>query len=251
MQKFYPPRDIASQLRGLFQRESDADSASRPGDQRGMSVGEKMLLWSTKPDEGDYPTTPDDAFQGVDDLDDSPDHPEVSTYGRAILESKEYGWFIQQLQRESSFHWGPGPRIMVDELRHTIMAGMPTRVSRKQDPCVHKAEFRFAWPRLRRQLLREPKTVTDSWSLDPSWDGWGWDFVTGTVVLVGSSDGRILATTVKEYIDKTWGGETELLKKFRDALEGELATPNHHGKRSFAAAHPPPPYSVIATRSNV
>jgi len=191
-----------------------------------MSVVEKMLLWSSKPEDKDYPRTPEDAFQGVEDLDDGGSHPEASTYGRAILQSKEYGWLIQQLLRESSFHWGAGRRTMVDEIRHTIMNGLPRtgKVSKIRDPCVHHAEFRIPWPQLRQRLLRERKRT-----------GAGWSGVTvaSTVVLVSSPDDCILATSVGEYIDRTWGDDRQLLAKFGATLERELGSTHSHdsGKR--------------------
>ena len=222
-------REIASQLQRLLQPESEAEDPSRRGDKTGMSVAEKMLLWSSKPEEGDRPTTPDDAFQGVEDLDDGAGHHEVSAYGRAILESKEYGWLIQRLVRESSFHWGPGPRIMVDNLRHTIMAGLPTRISRKRDPCVHRVEFRFAWPQLRRRLLREGVRMGGRWML-PS--------VAATLVLVGTSDDSILVTSVGEYIDRTWGDNGGLLAMLDTMLGREL---DNSGKRQEHRTPSTPP----------
>ncbi|KAK3896905.1 hypothetical protein C8A05DRAFT_20226, partial [Staphylotrichum tortipilum] len=222
--------EIASHLRQLFQPESEANDPSRLRNVDGMSVAEKMRLWSSKPDGDDPSPIPKDAFQGVEDLDMDTDTdgiaspPEVSAYSRAILESEEYQWLIQHLLKESSFHWGPGPRIMVDEIRHSIMNGLPSgRISKRLDPPVHRVEFRISWPPLRRRILRE----RNKRRLGSSGD---WDTISSTVVVVGSSDGSALVTTVREYMDRTWGSHAELLGKFIAAV----GNPNLIGTASQA-----------------
>ncbi len=228
-------REIASHLRQLFQPESEADDPSRLRNEDGMSLVEKIRLWSSKPDRDEDPLRiPEDAFQGVEDLDMNMDTdgttgpPEVPAYTRAILESEEYQWLIQHLLKESSFHWGPGPRIMVDEIRHSITNGLPSgRISKKLDPSVHRVEFRISWPPLRRRILRERSKRR----LGSSGD---WDTISSTVVIVGSSDGSALVTTVREYMDRTWGSHAELLDKFIGAIRRELGIAdlkNDSGKR--------------------
>lgn len=226
-------RVIASQLRQLLQPESEADDPSRLWDEDGMSLAEKMRLWSSKPDDDDDPPPiPEDAFQGVEDLDmemnDTTSPLEVSAYSRAILESEEYKWLIQYLLKESSFHWGPGPRVMVDEIRHSIASGLPGgRISKRLAPPAYRVEFRISWPLLRRRILRERSKRRIGLSGD-------WDAISSTVVVVGSSDGSALVTTVREYMDRTWGSYAELLGKFGAAIEWELGSAdprNTSGKR--------------------
>ena len=209
--------NIASQLRQMLQVNPEDDEVSCRDWQGGMSVTEKMRMWASKPQ--DLDATPVDAsecFQGVgEDVDERTNDPALLTYGRAILQSKAYEWLIQRLLKESSFSWGHGPRIMVDEIRSSILRSLPAgRISKNRDPDIHRAEFRMPLSQVRQRLFRENQKTGTTWD---------WKDVSTTVVLVSSSDDCILAIRVEEYIDQTWSKDMGLLTKFRVALEQALS----------------------------
>jgi hypothetical protein len=195
---------IAFQLRHLFQVQSQDEDVLCRDSQGGMSVTEKMDLWASKP--LDLETTPADSerFEGVSD---DPD------YGRKILQSKAYEWFIQRLLKESSFYWGHGPPMkIVREIRHNILSSLPAaRISRRRDPDIHRVEFIIPPSQLGRRLLWESR----KWAAT----AWDWKDLSTITVLVGSPDDCLLATSVGEYIDQTWGDNRELLREFQAALE--------------------------------
>jgi hypothetical protein len=211
--------DIVSQLRQMFQADAEDEDSLRSRHEGVMSVTEKMLLWDSKPpDHSAEAINTRDCFQGVEeDIEEGISHPELPTYGRAIIQSRAYEWLIQRLLNESSFHWGDSqPRIM-DEIRHAIMRVFPTgRISKDHDPGIHQAEFRISRYQLLKRYLRERErrgTFLDLEALA---------VLSTTVVLIGSSDDHIQATTVEEYIDQTWGQDKELLTTFRSTVAREL-----------------------------
>ncbi len=201
----------------MFQAKVEDDEVTHRDWQGGMSVTEKMRMWASKPDDLDTTLVDvSECFQGVEeDVDERTSDPELPTLGRAILQSKAYEWLIQHLVKESSFCWGQGPRIMVDEIRSAILRGLPAgRISKNRDPDIHRAEFRMPLPQFSQRLLRDYQRTGNAWN---------WKDVYGAVVLVSSSDDCIVATRVEEYIGQTWSKDMELLTKFRVALKQALS----------------------------
>ncbi len=190
------PSDIAFQLRQLFQIQSqDEDEDVSCGDpQGGMSVADKMDMWASKPQDLETTSTASERFQGI--LDDPND-------GRTILQSKAYEWFVQRLLKESSSYWAHGPQMsVVRKIRHDILRGLPAeRFGKGRDPNIHRAEFTIFSSQLRRRLL------------------WDWKDLPAMAVLVRSPDDCLLATSVGEYIDQTWGDNRGLLREFQAALK--------------------------------
>jgi hypothetical protein len=200
----------------------DEEEVLRREYQTGMSVNEKMLLWAKKPQDLVEPINPSECFQGVEEReeDDRTSNSEVLTYSRTILRNKAYRWMVQQLLKELSFHWGYGPRIMVDEIRSAIINGLPTgRVSKHRDPQAHRVEFQVPWARLHQRMLWERKNMRAG-----HWSPWNWGQISKSMVLVSPSEDSILATTVVEYVAQTWGQSRELLTKFLMVLERELCS---------------------------
>ena len=188
------PSDIAFQLRQLFQTQPQDEDVSCRDSQEGMSVEEKMDMWASKPQDLKTTSTASGRFQGI--LDDP-------NYGRAILQSKAYEWFIQRLLKESSSYWGHGPQMsVVRKIFLDILRDLPAeRFSKGRGPGIHRAVFIMPWSQLRGRL---------------SWD---WKDLPAMAVLVGSPDDCLLATSVGEYIDQTWGDNRGLLREFQAALK--------------------------------
>ena len=163
-------------------------------------------MWASRPQDLDTTPAASERFQGVSD---DPD------YGRTILQSKAYQWFIQRLLKESSFNWGHGPPTrMVRGIRQDILSSLPAgKISKGRDPDIHRAGFIVPSLQLRRRVLWE----REKWAA-PAWNG---KHLSAIAVLVGSPDDCLLATSVGEYIDQTWGGNRELLRKFQEILQQE------------------------------
>ncbi len=174
-------------------------------------------MWASRPQDLDTTAAASERFQAVSD---DPD------YGRVILQSKAYEWFIQRLLKESSFYWGHGsPMRMMHKIRHDVLSSLlASRISKGPDPDIHQAEFIMPSLRLRQRLLWESRNLATS--------AWGWNHLSAVAVLVGSPDDCLLATTVGEYIDQTWGDNRELLREFQTEL-GRVLDPgrghSHYG----------------------
>ncbi|KAK3385824.1 hypothetical protein B0H63DRAFT_187870 [Podospora didyma] len=178
----------------------------------GMSLQEKMLMWQSESRANSPEIDATDHFEGVEDIDDSLSHIELSAYSNIIFKSQSYDWLVKTLIKESLFHWDNSqPNIMVHDIREEIMKALPTgRISRKESPCTYKTTFSIQWLPIKQRLERE-QTSNGLTAIES---------VFSTIVLTSSSIDHIQAMTTEEYINQTWtSGGKELLQVIGDVFE--------------------------------
>ncbi|KAM7219240.1 hypothetical protein V8F06_005409, partial [Rhypophila decipiens] len=195
-------RDIAATLRSMIYRDEGDDEGEAAGHPKvqGMSVDDKIAMWRTEFQVEPSQPVPSDCFVGVPENND--DHvdvsmdPELSSYTETIRCSQAYQWLIQSLSREPLFQWDDAhPRIMVEEVRQKVTRDLPSIISRKSKPNSHTVKFTLPWPPLRHRLNFESVVR----AAEPG------RALFDSVVLIGSSDEEIQATTVEGYVWQTWG----------------------------------------------
>jgi hypothetical protein len=184
-----------------------------------MSLLDKMGMWGRNSNKDKTHCDISDLFEGVDDCEDEDsDQAELSVYRKAIVNSAAYEWLIASLIRESSFHWDESqPRIMVDEVRHTILTQIPTgTISKRQAPCKHSASFELPWRTLE-QRLEEECVNRGIATLGLA--------IPGSVVATCSSSDQIQISTVRQYMEQTWpSGGTGLLNVLQRVMDDRPGT---------------------------
>ena len=179
-------------------------------DDRGQALGvmplaDKMaILWGRQRPEVHTDDTAE-RFVGVEDVDGDldEDHPQLSMYTRTIFDSEAYACLLQRLQTASSLHWGEF-KTGLNELRLQVLSALPTgTISSRGSPDSHIATFRLQRLPLERRVRYECQNQIPGRERH----------ISEFVVLTRSSVDQIQATTVKEYLEQTWGMEG------RDVLE--------------------------------
>ena len=201
----------------MFQLESDSAPGTRQDTSDSMSLLDKMSLWGRKSGSNEPTVQVCECFDGVkeeEDEDISISQLELSTYSKTIVSSTAYDWLIDNLLKESSFHWDEAlPRIMVDAIRQRILDELPIyMVSKRQDPTTYKVTFHFPRGPLERRLKQENDVGQTAERR-----------LSDIIVLTCSSVDEIQAATVAEYLDQTWtSGGSELLKVLNEAIKDPL-----------------------------
>lgn len=129
----------------MFCREDDEQPNSRQSGPKDMSLLDKMSMWNNKSSEIDTVAEDDELFEGVrDDDDEITNDVGLSTYHGIILKSPSYEWLLSSLRKECSLQWGlRQPRIMVENIRQTILDKLPTGTISKRRP-LSACEITFA-----------------------------------------------------------------------------------------------------------
>lgn len=203
-------RDIVAHLGALCRnREDDPEVGQSRQDEDGMAVLEKMELWQRKENEASPAEgVQKGLFEGV------PDEEEEDIAGNAkmaihrdyVLSSSAYRWFIASLRRQLSLDWGSYDLTETTSCRQIgelIMSKMSSGIiSKHRPPEIHRTRFRIKFlPDVFRCFPGEPVNLT---------------------TLTSSAPNIIQASTLQEYLDRTWPtGGTSLAKLIQKSCCGE------------------------------
>jgi hypothetical protein len=239
---------IVSQMNARFDSDRDSKVESLKDEAPNMSIQEKMQLWgdiSTKhytdiEDEGciyrdideeaekHHQETEDEYEDEDDSYGDHQTMPaEAPSDSKTILESQAYQWLLSALSKQLSAYWGTSqPKVMVDEIRNTILKSLPTgTISRKAPPRTFKVTFTLIWESIRTRVQQEStRRMSTSGPFS----------IGNLIALTGTSDDEIQATTVRQYFQQTWPeGEIDILEPLQKLWEQDQGTSSLIGKSVF------------------
>ncbi|GJN75979.1 hypothetical protein PLICBS_010090 [Purpureocillium lilacinum] len=123
-------REIATEIEKLLiYTDDDAPGDARKADPNGMSLLDKMNMWSKNVGLDKPQDDQGELFGGVEDQEEEIiPQVEAPRYNKIILDSSAYNWFITNLRKEYSLQRGPSElRLTIDNIRQTILDKLPPR----------------------------------------------------------------------------------------------------------------------------
>jgi len=114
---------------------------------KGMSVADKMKMWSSKAKENHPVAERDDLFKGVKDEDENILGIDLAVYQQAILNSPAYEWFLSSVRKELSLQWSTNqPPVMIENIRKKILEKLPTGIlSKRRALGACEVQFDLQW----------------------------------------------------------------------------------------------------------
>jgi hypothetical protein len=172
--------------------EGDDKPDSWQDGSKGMSIADKMEMWSSKAKE-DHPVAErDEFFKGVKDEDENIQGIDLAVYQQAILNSPAYEWFLSSVRKELSLQWSTNqPPVMIENIRSKILEKLPTGIlSKRRALGACEVQFDLRWEdekegELPNELYTQLRKVENS------------------LVLTGSPK-VAQELTVREYLSQTW-----------------------------------------------
>ena len=177
-----------------------------------MAILDKMNLWSQKENE-ESPVEPEqvDLFEGVRDEEeeDIAGNAKMAMHRDYVLSSTAYQWFITSLRKQLSLDWGLHPDEVAEadscrQIHQSIMSKMSSGIiSKHRPPEVHHAQFRInICPELYQCLQG--------------------GLFGNLMVFTSSTTNIIQASTVQDYLHRTWpSGGMSLAKLMQRVCRGE------------------------------
>lgn len=174
-----------------------------------MAVLDKMKLWKRKENEASpIEGVQEGLYEGVPDEEeeDIAGNTEMAIHRDYVLSSTAYQWFIASLRRQLSLDWGPHGSTETNlclQIHLSIMSKISSGIiSRHRPPEIHHARFRI---KFRSNVFR-------------CFQG----ELVNLTTLTSSAPNTIQASTLQEYLDRTWPtGGTSLAKLIQEACCGE------------------------------
>ncbi|KUJ16939.1 uncharacterized protein LY89DRAFT_733938 [Mollisia scopiformis] len=185
--------EIIAQLEAMVcHPEEDDEPDSWQDGSKGMSIADKMKMWSSKAEE-DHPLSErDEFFKGVKDEDEIIPEIDLAVYQQVILNSPAYEWFISSVRKELSIQCSTNqPPVMIENIRRKILEKLPTGVlSKRRALGACEVQFELRWENEKEgELPNELYTQLTQ--------------VENSLVLTGSPK-VAQGLTVREYLSQTW-----------------------------------------------
>lgn len=198
------------------QREESPDLGSRNTHDEGMTVLDRIALWSRKENEDPAPEPQNEClFEGVRDIEeeDIAENAKMTTYRDFVLSSAGYQWFIERLRKQFSLDWGSDDPTAASSCRlihQSIMSRIPQGIiSRHKPPEIHCAMFRI--PMRPGTCCLEKENFAN------------------VMTLTTSAPNVVQALPVQDYLDQTWSSEGLKLAEVIQKACGKGYSTTHTG----------------------
>lgn len=204
-------RDIVAHLGALCRnREVSPEVGKRRQDEDEMAVLDKMKLWSRKEnEESPIEGVQQGLFEGVPDEEeeDIAGNVKMAIHREYVLSSTAYQWFIATLRRQLSLDWGSHDLTETTSCRQigeSIMSKMSSGIiSKHRPPEIHRTRFHIKFRPDVFHCLQG-------------------GLIINLTTLTSSAPNVIQASTLREYLDRTWPtGGTSLAVLIQKACYGE------------------------------
>lgn len=197
----------------MFQHErNEMADEHNPPDLDGMSVQDKMNLWSKMLQINDVEVDKSERFEGVpeekeeeEDDDSMMNSVDPKKYRQAIHSSPAYTWFITALQKEFSIQKSDAIPSVLHNIRQEVLKWLPSgRLSKTRAPQVHRATFRVDF----RPDLEE-------------------GFCIASELVITCTEREVQATTLRDYCGHFWPfSGLDILSVIERAIINRSTEPN-------------------------
>ncbi|PVH82276.1 hypothetical protein DL98DRAFT_415128 [Cadophora sp. DSE1049] len=216
-------RDIINVFHERYPDEDIDQEERKPASSDEMTLRDKMSLWQNN--ENKEPIMMDPEAE--------------SKYRRVLTESAAFAWLSMRLKVNTSCET-PGGHSQNNKIRARILEslGRPNKISRKDHGPVHTVTFELNW---------DPVSFFhhQQYSMDLS------DVLANAVVLTGSEDNNVQASTCIQYLSQTWPDTgvhiLQLLQRTFGSEEGIPQTSVLPDGSELNARYKPTSVNIVAT----